>query len=159
MGPKYRACDRYDEIFLAAAQRWMPWGLKEEGAKWLKAQAFTESSCRPRVCSSAGACGVMQHLEGTAKDMGIVDRFDAVQSIEGGARYVQWLYGQWKAHGRTWLQRIRLALDAYNRGLGNTLGAQRKFGCVMWTCFRLYAPTETKHYVDVISLRAGHPVL
>ena len=161
MGEKYRVCDPYDEMFIASAQRWAPWGMKREWAQWLKIQAFTESTCRPTVCSPAGACGIMQHLAGTAKDMGITNRSDPVQSIEGGARYMHWLYGQWcRAHGRTEIQCQRMALDSYNRGIGNTLGAQRKWGCILWAdCFREYAPDEVRHYVDVISDRAGHPVL
>lgn len=158
LGPKYRRCNQYDPLFLAAAQRWSPWGMKMEGARWLKIQAFKESSCRPTVCSGAGACGLLQHLEGTARDMGVTDRTDPVQSIEGGARYMAWFYNQWRAHGRTWLQRMRVSLDSYNRGIGNTLGAQRKWGCILWTCFRLYAPDETRGYVDFISAEAGHPV-
>ena len=159
MGEQLRVCDRYDPLFVAAARRWSPWGMKTEGARWLKAQAFRESSCRPAVCSDKGACGLMQHLEGTARDMGITDRSDPVQSVEGGARYMAWLYGQYRAHDRTPVQRTRNALDSYVRGLGNTLAAQRKWGCVLWaSCFRRYAPEEVRTYVDSISALAGHPV-
>ena len=91
--------------------------------------------------------------------MGITDRFDPVQSIQGGARYMGWLYGQYRAYDRTWLQRQRLALDSYFRGLGGTLDAQKRWGCVLWApCFRHHAPPLTKDYVEDVSEIAGHPL-
>ena len=145
------ACDKYDREFYAAAQKYSPLGHKEEFSRWLKAQAFAESSCRPDVCSPAGACGLMAFLEGTAKDMGVEDRFDPRQSIRGGAKYMNWLYGQWRAHDRTPVQRQELALGCYNWGLGNFLDLQRKYGCINFDCFQDYVPEETETYVARIS--------
>lgn len=159
MGPEYVRCDQYDPLFVGAANRHYPWGAKGEGARFLKAQAFKESSCRPDVCSDQEACGLMQHLPGTASDLGIMDRLDPVQSVNGGAQYMGWLYGQWRAHDRTFLQRTRLALDGYFRGLGRTLAAQKEWGCINWSdCFQRYAPPLTKEYVTTISRLAGRPV-
>ena len=51
----------WDETFRNSTRLFMPTALKTQ---WLrvKAQALAESSCRPDVCSSAGACGVLQLL-------------------------------------------------------------------------------------------------
>ena len=160
LGEQFRRCDQYDDLFRAAALRHLPWGLKDaEGARRLKAQAFKESSCRPHVCSDQDACGMMQFLPGTAMDLGIGDRFDPLESVDGGARYMAWLYGQWQAFDRTVDQRWWLALDGYFRGLGRTLRAQQEWGCVNWPdCFRDYAPPLTESYVVTISGYAGHPL-
>lgn len=158
-GDEWRRCDQYDPLFVQAAQRHFPWGAKGIGARWLKAQTIKESSCRPEVCSEDDACGLMQHLPGTAADLGMTDRHDPAQSIEGGARYDAWLYGQWRAYDRTVLQRIRLMLDNYFRGLGRTLKDQETYGCVLWApCFAEHAPPLTVDYVTSISALAGYPV-
>jgi hypothetical protein len=50
--------------------------------------------------SGKGAQGVMQFMEGTAKDMGLKDRTDPVASIDAGARYLRQQfdkYGSWDA--------------------------------------------------------------
>ena len=86
----------------------------------------------------------------------MTDRHDPAQSVEGGARYDAWLYGQWRAHARTVLQRVRLMLDNYFRGLGRTLADQRTYGCVLWApCFADHAPPLTVDYVTSISALAG----
>lgn len=158
-GEEWKKCDQYDPLFVQAARRHLPWGAKGEGARWLKAQAIEESSCRRAVCSDKGACGLMAHLEGTARDLGMTDRTDPAQSIAGGAKYDAWLYGQYRAHNRTVVQRWHAALDGYNRGLGNTLDDQREFGCINWApCWRFYAPDETRNYVESISARVGYPI-
>ena len=151
LNKELEACDKYDPLFINASQRYAPWGHKEEFARWLKAQAFAESSCRPDVCSPAGACGIMQILKGTADDLGVADRMDPRQSIKGGAKYMDWLYGQWRAHDRTPEQRQELALGCYNWGLGNFLDLQRKYGCINYDCFQDYVPEETENYVMRIS--------
>jgi soluble lytic murein transglycosylase-like protein len=54
----------------------------------------------PTAVSGKGATGVMQFMEGTAKEMGLADRTDPVASIDAGARYLKKLhdaYGSWDA--------------------------------------------------------------
>ena len=91
-GDEWQRCDQFDALFVEASQRHFPWGAKGAGARWLKAQTIKESSCRPEVCSEDDACGLMQLLAGTAGDLGVTDRHDPAQSVEGGARYDAWLY-------------------------------------------------------------------
>ena len=159
MGETFRACDKYDLIFIAAAKRWSPWEMKQDGARWLKVQAFRESSCRPSVCSDKDACGIMQTVVGTAEDLGIRDRMDPVQSIEGGARYMHWLFGLTEADGRDTIDRYHHSLDGYVGGRKRTLDRIRETGCLNWApCLRHYTPGEIAGYVESISALAGHPV-
>ncbi|MEE8433327.1 MAG: transglycosylase SLT domain-containing protein [bacterium] len=76
-----------------------------------KAQGMTESGLNPRICSTVGACGVMQFMPSTANAMGLTDRFDARASIEAGLGYMRalWSLPQVK-------QSIALAFISYNAG-------------------------------------------
>jgi hypothetical protein len=54
----------------------------------------------PTATSPAGAVGVMQFMEGTAREMGLKDRTDPIASIDAGAAYLRKLhdtYGSWDA--------------------------------------------------------------
>jgi soluble lytic murein transglycosylase-like protein len=51
----------------------------------------TESRFKPEVVSHKGACGLMQLLPGTAKEMGVKEIFDPEQNIMGGTRYLRML--------------------------------------------------------------------
>lgn len=107
----------------AAAQAY---GVPEELAL---AVAQAESDFRPHRISRAGAMGVMQLMPATAMDMGVDDPFDAGQSIDGGVRYLAWL---WRRYRRN----VRRTVAAYNAGPGRV----SRHG-------RLSIPKETRHYV------------
>jgi soluble lytic murein transglycosylase-like protein len=77
----------------------------------LRAIIHAESAFNPRALSVAGAQGLMQLIPGTARDMGVLDAFDANQNIRGGARYLALLLKNFKGNER-------LAAAAYNAGLG-----------------------------------------
>jgi hypothetical protein len=70
-----------------------------------------DPSKRAQAVSKRGAGGVMQLMPGTAKEMGVTDRFDPYQNIEGGTKYLAKLYQKYKDP--------KLALAAYNAGPGN----------------------------------------
>lgn len=76
--------------------------------KLLHALVIIESGYRPGAVSSAGAAGLAQLMPGTARDLGVRDRFDPVENLHGGADY---LARQILRFGD-----IRLALAAYNAG-------------------------------------------
>jgi soluble lytic murein transglycosylase-like protein len=100
------------------------------------AQLMQESGYNSRVCSHVGACGIGQFMPATAKGMGITDRNDPWQSIEGAAKYMKLNYkrtGNWK-----------LALAAYNAGIG----AVRKYKGI--PPYR-----ETQNYVKAIMAAAN----
>jgi len=77
----------------------------------LAAVVEVESGFQPRAVSPKGARGLLQLMPATAKRFGVKDPFDPVQSLDGGAQYLQWLLQRFE--GRT-----DLALAAYNAGEG-----------------------------------------
>jgi peptidoglycan DL-endopeptidase CwlO len=94
----------YASLFTSASARY---GVD---ATLLAAVAKQESGYNPRAVSHAGAQGLMQLMPGTAKGLGVADSFDPAQAVDGAARLLQGLLGQF---GRT-----DLALAAYNAGPG-----------------------------------------
>ena len=84
----------------------------------LAAIGYQESHWDPDATSSTGVRGIMMLTQRTAKQLGVSDRLDPLQSIEGGARYFQRLRKRLP-------QRIPepdlswMALAAYNMGLGH----------------------------------------
>lgn len=81
----------------------------------LDALIATESGYSPWAISRAGAGGLAQLMPATATELGVMNRFDPVQSIEGGARYLRRMLDRFGS--------ISLALAAYNAGPGSVLRA------------------------------------
>jgi hypothetical protein len=70
-----------------------------------------ESRYNPLALSSKGASGLAQLMPGTARALGVLDRWSVAQNLEGGAQYLRKqldTFGNWA-----------LALGAYNAGPGN----------------------------------------
>ncbi|WP_370978775.1 membrane-bound lytic murein transglycosylase MltF [Agaribacterium sp. ZY112] len=84
----------------------------------LAALSYQESHWNPRAVSRTGVRGFMMLTQGTAKQVGVKNRSDAKQSIDGGTRYFKSLYNRLPKRiqdpDRTWL-----ALAAYNIGMGH----------------------------------------
>lgn len=68
-----------------------------------------ESNWDPVIVSHRGAIGLAQLMPGTAEELG-VDPWDALENLDGGARYLSQQYARFG----TW----ELALAAYNAGPG-----------------------------------------
>ena len=86
------------------------------------AVAYQESHWNPLAVSPTGVKGIMMLTKVTAAELGIKERTDPIQSIEGGARYLKTLFDKFADlpdPDRTWL-----ALAAYNVGIGHVKDAQ-----------------------------------
>lgn len=79
----------------------------------LDALIAAESAYNPWAVSGAGAGGLAQLMPATAAELGVFDRFDPFQSIEGGARYLRRMLDRFGS--------VSLALAAYNAGPGTVL--------------------------------------
>ena len=116
----------WDDTFKKSTRVFMPQRLKGEW-KYLKAQAITESSCRANVCSHAGACGVMQIMRATWREVQKDDYqsiFEARKNIRAGVKYMAWQSKNWLGRDRSNREILDLGSAGYNAGLGNILKAQ-----------------------------------
>jgi len=94
-----------------AADQDMDWRL-------LAAIAYQESHWKPDASSYTGVRGIMMLTRRTASQLGVTDRLDPEQSIEGGARYFlqlrQRVPTRIEEPDRSWM-----ALAAYNMGMSH----------------------------------------
>jgi len=92
----------------------------ETGVDWrlLAAIGYQESHWDPAAVSPTGVRGIMMLTRAAAKDLGVDNRLDPMQSIRGGALYLKKMKsrisGEVQEPDLTWL-----ALAAYNVGLGH----------------------------------------
>ncbi|WP_432415565.1 membrane-bound lytic murein transglycosylase MltF [Chromohalobacter israelensis] len=109
---------RYEDAFKEAA--------RDTGFDWklLAALGYQESHWKPRATSPTGVRGLMMLTNDTAAEVGVTNRLDPEQSIEGGATYLLHVKGRLQEEitepDRTWM-----ALAAYNVGLGHLYDAQK----------------------------------
>ena len=84
----------------------------------LAAISYQESSWNPRAISPTGVRGMMMLTLPTAREVGVANRLDIDQSLDGGARYYQHLKKRLPKRiaepDRSWF-----ALAAYNVGMGH----------------------------------------
>ncbi len=113
----------FEDLIRGAAQRE---GIDEQ---LVKAVVEAESGFNPRAVSSAGAKGLMQLMDGTARSLGVKDPFDPASNLEGGVKFLRGLLDRFGS--------LPMALAAYNAGPG----AVERFGGIP-------PYQETRAYVD-----------
>ncbi len=84
----------------------------------LAAVGYQESHWDPEAVSRTGVRGIMMLTQRTARQVGIEDRLDPAQSIEGGARYLRSIIDRLPERIEH-PDRLWLALAAYNVGFGH----------------------------------------
>jgi soluble lytic murein transglycosylase-like protein len=94
-----------------------------------------ESNYDPFAVSPKGALGLMQLIPAMARRFGVLDAFDPLENIRGGAKYLRYLLDLYAGN-------YTLALAAYNAGEG----AVARYGDVP-------PYPETRNYVDQIGRR------
>lgn len=109
---------RYEKYFREAAKaNQVDWRL-------LAAMGYQESLWQPSATSKTGVRGLMMLTLRTAQAMGVSDRLNPKQSIEGGAKYIMHVKEQLSESipepDRTWF-----ALAAYNIGGGHLEDARK----------------------------------
>ena len=80
--PNYRRAAYLPHVYAAEAQYGLPTGL-------LDALIWTESRYNPFAVSGAGAAGLGQLMPGTARELGVFNRFDPRTNLMGAARYLR----------------------------------------------------------------------
>lgn len=109
---------RYEQHFRKAAEKYkVDWRL-------LAAIGYQESMWQPDAVSKTGVRGLMMLTQRTATAMGVANRLDARQSIQGGARYFTEVHDALpesiEEPDRSWF-----ALAAYNVGGGHLEDARK----------------------------------
>lgn len=98
----------YEHAFKAEA------GKHDHDWQLLAAISYQESHLNPDAISPTGVQGLMMLTQDTAKEMGISDRTDAVQSIQGGAKYLKNVYEMFDDVPEA--ERLWFVLASYNMG-------------------------------------------
>lgn len=92
-----------NDVHAAEVRFGLPHGL-------LDALIWAESRYNPTAVSSAGAAGLGQLMPGTARDLGVRNRFDPQANISGAAQYLRQMLDRFGV--------VHLAVAAYNAGPG-----------------------------------------
>lgn len=111
-------------------------------AKLIEEVVRAESNFNPHATSRAGAKGLMQLMDGTARMLNVTNSYDPEQNLTGGIRYLKSLLDSF--HGN-----IKVALAAYNAGPNRV----KRLGIMTDEDFDLkqhLLPRETQRYVQKI---------
>lgn len=101
--PSFRRAAYLPHVYAAEAQYGLPTGL-------LDALIWTESRYNPFAVSGAGAAGLGQLMPKTARELGVVNRFDPHANLWAAARYLRQMLDKFGV--------VHLAVAAYNAGPG-----------------------------------------
>jgi hypothetical protein len=103
----------------------------------VEAVVRAESAFDSRAVSAKGAGGLMQLMPRTASALGVIDRFDPRENIQGGVRHLRYLLERYRGS-------VVLAVAAYNAGerAVDTYGGIPPYA-------------ETRQYVERVLRRVG----
>lgn len=90
----------------------------------LAALSYQESHWNPKAKSPTGVRGMMMLTLPTAKSVGVTNRLDPEQSIQGGAKYLQKMLNRIPDSVNN-EEKIWFALASYNIGFGHLMDARR----------------------------------
>lgn len=137
---------RYQKYFQESGEKYdIPWTI-------LAAVAYQESHWNPRAKSFTGVRGLMMLTRKTAKMLGVKNRLDPKQSIDGGTRHLKEMLKRIpdEVQGEN---RLKFALAAYNIGFGHIKDARRlakKLGLNqnVWSDLKIVLPllSHKKYY-------------
>ncbi len=92
--------------------------------RFLSSLIFQESRFNPRARSWAQAVGLMQLMPATARELGVRNRTNPEENIDGGTRYLENMYERWEEIPDS-VQRVKFAIASYNCGYFHVVDAQR----------------------------------
>jgi len=137
---------KYKKHFEEASKKYgIPWTL-------LASVSYQESHWNPKAKSFTGVRGLMMLTQNTAKMLGVKNRLDPQESINGGTRHLNQMIKNVpkKVEGEN---RLKFALAAYNIGLGHIYDAQnlaRKSGLNpnIWSDLKIVLPllSQKRYY-------------
>lgn len=121
---------------------------KKQGVKadLVTAIIQAESNFNPSAKSHAGAQGLMQLMPATAKELGVRNPLDPKDNVTGGTKYIKQMLKKYDD--------VRLALAAYNWGMGNVDKALKKYGN-SYEAIEKHMPKETRNYVPKVLSNMG----
>lgn len=138
---------KYDLSF----RRWGEFYFPFEDWRWFKSQGIAESNLDPSAVSWCGAVGVMQIMPATAKELGVNNRWDAEQSIQGGVKYDQKVDRFFK-EVKCQTERRKFMFAGYNAGMGNIQKAKKLADSNIWDTVTNFLPLVTgKHSIETIN--------
>ncbi len=100
----------------------------------VRAIIHAESHFRKNVVSKQGAQGLMQLMPDTARELGVVNPFEAQENIQGGVKHLARLFKKYYGN-------IKLVAAAYNSGEGTV----KKYGGIP-------PYPETKVYIERVEI-------
>jgi membrane-bound lytic murein transglycosylase F len=92
--------------------------------RFLSSLVYQESQFDPGARSWAKAKGLMQLMPATARELGVQNRSNPKENLEGGTAYLAELYERWSSIPDS-TQRIKFTLASYNCGYHHVVDAQR----------------------------------